>query len=81
MDNWYHSRRTVGDGSPAEIAAQWQREGTEYLLVYEFGRAFEQAGSTLYSQADWNAWDEFVNTYLVEQWVGQLDESDPQSIL
>lgn len=73
MDNWYHSRRTIGNGSPAEIAAQWQREGTEYLLVYEFGRAFEQA--------DWNAWDEFVNTYLVEQWVGQLDESDPQYIL
>lgn len=81
MDNWYYSRRTVADGSPAEIAAQWQREGTEYLLVYEFGRVFERDNSNFYNEADWTAWNEFVDTYLAEQWVGKLDEGDPQYIL
>jgi hypothetical protein len=68
MDGWYHARRTVGDGSPAAIAAQWQAAGVDYLLVYEFGRAFEQEHATLYDPADWVAWQQFVADHLQEVW-------------
>jgi hypothetical protein len=79
MDAWYYARRTVGDGSPAAIAAAWQQDSdsySNYLLVYEFGRRFEcgalcgsdEEGSKLYSADDWRAWDEFADTYLVEVW-------------
>jgi 4-amino-4-deoxy-L-arabinose transferase-like glycosyltransferase len=76
MDAWYYARRTVGDGSPAAIAKRWQVEGNDYLLDYEFGRTFEcgelcgaeEGGTELYSAADWAAWDEFVEKYLIEMW-------------
>ena len=68
MDGWYHARRTAGDGSPAAIAAQWQAAGADYLLVYEFGRAFEQEHATLYDPADWTAWEQFVADHLQEVW-------------
>lgn len=68
MDGWYHARRTVGDGSPAAIAAAWQAAGADYLLVYEFGRAFEQEHATLYAPADWVAWQRFAAEHLQEVW-------------
>ncbi|GIV81416.1 MAG: hypothetical protein KatS3mg051_0770 [Anaerolineae bacterium] len=68
MDGWYYARRTVEDGSPAAIAAQWQAAGADYLLVYEFGRAFEQEHATLYDPADWTAWEQFVADHLQEVW-------------
>jgi hypothetical protein len=67
MDAWYYARRALDSGSPAAIAAQWQATA-EYLLVYEFGRQFEQGGNTLYSPADWAAWDAFVADHLAEEW-------------
>jgi hypothetical protein len=76
MDAWYYARRVVADGSPAAIAQQWQAEGADYLLVYEFGRKFEcgalcgsdEDGSDFYNAADWAAWDELVENYLIEEW-------------
>lgn len=68
MDGWYHARRTVEDGSPAAIAAAWQAAGADYLLVYEFGRAFEQEHATLYDSADWVAWEQFTAEHLQEVW-------------
>ena len=67
MDSWYHARRTVGDGSPAAIAASW-RSTADYLLVFEFGREFERDETDLYTPEDWQAWDVFVNDFLVEEW-------------
>ncbi len=68
MDGWYYARRTVEDGDPAAIAAQWQAAGADYLLVYEFGRAFEQEHAALYDPADWTAWKQFVAGHLQEVW-------------
>lgn len=68
MDGWYHARRAVSDGSPEAIATAWQAAGVDYLLVYEFGRAFEQEHATLYDPADWKAWEKFVAAHLQEVW-------------
>jgi len=80
MDGWYHARRAVGDGSPAAIAAAW-RETADILLVYEFGRMFEQEGSTLYTADDWAAWEDFAAGYLIEEWRGGSDGAGAQYIL
>lgn len=69
MDRWYHARRTVGDGSPDAIAAAW-RDGAARLLVYDFGVRFEREENTLYTLADWNAWEAFVAEHLVAEWRG-----------
>lgn len=75
MDAWYYARRTIGDGSPAAIAAAWQAQGADYLLVYEFGRQFEQQHAALYSSDDWIAWGDFERQFLVEQWrTGNADD-------
>jgi hypothetical protein len=75
MDGWYYARRTVEDGGPAAIAAQWQTDGDpDYLLVYEFGRTFERDNSDLYTAADWAAWNTFVTAYLDRVWEGGGDE-------
>ncbi len=85
MDAWYYARRTVGDGSPAAIAARWQSEQIDYLLVAEAGRKFEcgprcdsedegYTGNKLYDAADWEAWDAFVQEYLVEEWHNGSDD-------
>jgi len=66
MDAWYYARRTVADGNPAAIASAWRLDGADYLLVYEFGRTYEQENSEFYTAADWVAWDTFVNAELVE---------------
>lgn len=80
MDSWYHSRRTVADGSPAAIAASW-RPTADYLLVYEFGRNFEKDETDLYTREDWNAWDVFVSDYLVEEWRNGNSAEDIEYIL
>jgi len=65
MDGWYYARRTIGD--PAEIAERWRADGSpDYLLVYEFGRRYEQDNNALYDPSDWAAWDQFVANHLVE---------------
>ena len=69
MDGWYTARRTVGDGSPAAIAAAW-RAGADRLLVYDFGARFEREGNALYTPADWDAWERFVAAQLVVEWQG-----------
>lgn len=69
MDGWYTARRTVGDGSPAAIAAAW-RAGAGRLLVYDFGARFEREGNALYTPADWDAWERFVAAQLVVEWQG-----------
>ena len=69
MDGWYTARRTVGDGSPAAIAAAW-RAGAGRLLVYGFGARFEREGNALYTPADWDAWESFVAAQLVVEWQG-----------
>ncbi len=80
MDGWYYARRAVGDGSPAAIAAMW-RETADYLLVYEFGRTFEQERNTLYTAADWAAWEDFAEAYLIEEWRADSDGAGTQYIL
>lgn len=72
MDGWYHARRAIGDGSPGAIAAAW-RGGADRLLVYDFGVRFERDGNTLYTPADWDAWEAFVTDYLVAEWQGGKD--------
>ena len=81
MDSWYYARRSVGSGSPAEIAQLWQHEGIDYLLVYEFGRDFEEDSASLYTQTDWDAWRFFVHNHLIEQWHTGNSEEDIQYIL
>ncbi len=81
MDGWYYARRTVGQGEPADIAAQWQADGADYLLVYEFGREFEREHAALYDPADWCAWDEFVGGFLDEVWRTGNPGGDVQYIL
>lgn len=79
MDAWYYARRSVGDGSPAAIAARWKSAGIDYLLVAESGRKFEcgphcgstdqtNPGNSLYSPTDWDAWTAFVQQDLQEVW-------------
>lgn len=74
MDAWYYARRTVSDGSPVAIAQRWQKEGADYLLVYEDGRSREQDNAELYTDADWNAWFVFVEQELVEEWRNGSEE-------
>ncbi|NDJ75122.1 MAG: hypothetical protein GYB65_02595 [Chloroflexi bacterium] len=86
LDSWYHARRTVGAGTPEEIAADW-RAGADYFFVYEFGRKLERGdedddgtgftgGNDLYTTADWAAWDTFAETYLIEVWRGSSEDDD-----
>ena len=35
IDRWWHARRTLG--SVDQIAAQWQREGVQYVLLHRAG--------------------------------------------
>lgn len=72
IDGWYYARRTIGDGSIANIAAAWQDMGFDYLLVAEAGRRFviEDEQNPFYTDDDWPAWDRFTETYLDEVWVG-----------
>jgi hypothetical protein len=81
MDAWYYARRTVGEGSPAEIAARWQGEGVDYLLVYEFGRDFEEDSAPLYTPEDWAAWRTFVREHLIEEWHTGNADDDVQYVL
>ena len=81
MDGWYYARRTVGQGEPAEIAAQWQADGADYLLVYEFGRAYEREHAALYDPADWLAWETFAGEFLDEVWRTGTPGDDVQYIL
>ena len=81
MDGWYYARRTVGQGEPEDIAAQWQADGADYLLVYEFGREFEREHAALYDPADWRAWDELVGGFLDEAWRTGNPGGDVQYIL
>jgi hypothetical protein len=81
MDAWYYARRTVDDGAPAAIANRWRADGADYLLVYEFGRTYEQDNHHLYDAADWAAWDKFVEDHLVQVWEGGNDEDDIEYIL
>lgn len=82
MDAWYYARRTVAEGEPAAIAAAWRDAGADYLLVYDFGRRFEQDNADLYDPADWDAWETFVADHLVEQWRnGKMPDDEPQYIL
>jgi len=81
MDGWYYARRTAGQGDPADIAAQWQGDGADYLLVYEFGREFEREHAALYDSADWLAWGEFAGEFLDEVWRTGNPGDDVQYIL
>ncbi len=81
MDGWYYARRTVGQGGTADIAAQWQGDGADYLLVYEFGREFEREHAALYDPADWLAWDAFAGEFLDEVWRTGTPGDDVQYIL
>lgn len=81
MDGWYYARRTVGQGEPAAIAARWQADGANYLLVYEFGREFEREHAALYDSADWLAWDAFAGEFLDEVWRNGTPGDDVQYIL
>lgn len=81
MDAWYHARRTVAGGSPDAIAAAWRAEGADYLLVYEFGRTYEQEHATLYTAEDWDAWETFAREQLVEVWRTGNSTEAPQYIL
>ncbi|MEP0763356.1 MAG: hypothetical protein HRF48_11540, partial [Chloroflexota bacterium] len=81
MDGWYYARRTVGQGEPAEVAARWQAEGADYLLVYEFGRAYEREHAALYDPADWLAWEAFSGEFLDEVWRTGTPGDDVQYIL
>ena len=81
MDGWYYARRTVGQGKAADIAARWQADGADYLLVYEFGREFERQHAALYDPADWLAWDEFAGEFLDEVWCTGTPGGDVQYIL
>ena len=47
--------------------------GADRLLVYDFGVRFERDGNTLYTPADWDAWEAFVTDYLVAEWQGGKD--------
>jgi hypothetical protein len=79
MDAWYYARRTVGD--PGAVADRWRSEGTDYLLVYEFGREFERDDSDLYTGADWTAWETFAREFLIERWRGGENADEIQYIL
>lgn len=81
MDSWYYARRTIDEGAPEAVADTWQNQGTDYLLVYEFGRKFEQQNATLYDETDWNAWDEFEQQFLAEVWRTGSVLDEPQYIL
>ena len=81
MDGWYYARRAVGQGEPAEIAARWQADGAEYLLVYEFGREYEREHAAPYNPADWLAWEAFVGEFLDEVWRTGTPGDDVQYIL
>jgi 4-amino-4-deoxy-L-arabinose transferase-like glycosyltransferase len=81
MDGWYYARRTVGQGKPAEVATRWQAEGADYLLVYEFGRAYEREHAALYDPADWLAWEAFSGKFLDEVWRTGTPGDDVQYIL
>ncbi len=81
MDGWYYARRTAGQGDPADIAAQWQGDGADYLLVYEFGREFEREHAAPYDSADWLAWGEFAGEFLDEVWRTGNPGDDVQYIL
>lgn len=81
MDAWYYARRTVSDGHPLAIAQAWRMEGIDYLLVYEFGRAYERETAALYERTDWDAWANFVDEYLFEEWRNGNSEDNVQYIL
>ncbi len=81
MDAWYHARRVIDGGSTAAIADQWKADGADYLLVYEFGREYEEDNQDLYDDTDWTAWDQFVADQLVELWRGANDDGEPLYIL
>lgn len=74
LDLWYHARRTIGSGDPADIAAVWQAEGADALLVFESGRRFEIDRDQDYTPEDWAAWDAFVAEHLDEIWRGGPEE-------
>lgn len=74
LDLWYHARRTIASGDPADIAAAWQAEGADALLVFESGRRFEIDRDQDYTPDDWAAWDTFVAQYLDEIWRGGPEE-------
>jgi hypothetical protein len=74
LDAWYYARHTAGD--PASIAQTWYATGTDYFLVYEFGRTFEKDINDLYIPADWDTWHTFVDRYFVAEWTGQLDDNE-----
>lgn len=79
MDAWYYARRTLND--PGVIAERWRAEGTDYLLVYEFGREYEEEHAQMYDESDWDAWEVFVNAALVEVWRNGNTKDDVQYIL
>ncbi|WP_162909531.1 hypothetical protein [Aggregatilinea lenta] len=80
LDAWVHARRTVEDGDPAAIAAAWQADGADALLVFESGRVYEEDGNDDYTAADWAAWQTFTQAYLDEVWRGG-PQDEPAYIL
>lgn len=81
LDAWYHARRTANDDDPREIAQRWKAEGIDFLLVYEFGRLWEQERNAFYRADDWEAWSLFVSQNLVEVWRGQMSDDDVQYVI
>jgi hypothetical protein len=81
MDAWYYARRTISRGDLAAIATRWKSAGVDYLLLYEFGRDYEEHNSRLYDDADWTAWTAFVAEYLHEIWRNGNTEDDIQYVL
>lgn len=82
MDSWYHARRVVPDGDPDAIADMWQSDGQpDYLLVYEFGRRYEERHQDLYTSDDWAAWEAFVDDHLNVVWQGGNTTDEIQYII
>jgi hypothetical protein len=55
IDRWYLALRL--DGSAESALARWSREGWTYVLIFDEGAKFEQAGRREYSPSDWSELD------------------------
>ncbi len=55
IDRWYLAMRL--DGSAEAALAEWHHAGWTYILIFDAGAKFEQAGRTEYSPDDWTELD------------------------
>ncbi len=58
LDRWRRDLEKLGQ--PAQILAEWRREGLTHLLVHRVGAAFIRQEDDRYSPAEWQALDELL---------------------